>query len=234
MKSSSMFICSLGLALVMSMPLSAQDTLRYRLGAGISVEPALFGQTVFYSSGSGTFTMTAPLYSVSPYYVYFPVTLTRNFRVEPRFGIFSFSDEETNSLSPSQPQKNDMTLTHVGLSLEYLIPTSEKFQLYVGPRAGLNFLSSTSSQYIYSGGPGPVPVTYTFSETDFLISGIFGGEYFPMSELSIGGEIDVNYVTFGNPDQSQSPPTTGSTSTSTLTRSLFSTGALLFVRWYFL
>jgi hypothetical protein len=228
-------VCTLGLVLVVCMPLSAQDTLRYHLGAGISVEPALFGQTMFlsYQTGGLSF-LGSPLFSVSPYYVYVPVMLTKNFRLEPRFGIYSFSDEETNSLTPSQPQKNDMTLTHVGLSIEYLIPTSEKFQLYVGPRAGLNFLSSTSVSYQYMGGPGSVPVTYTNSETDFLISGIFGCEYFPLNELSIGGEIDVNYVTFGNPDQTQSPPPTGPASTTTVTRSLVSTGALLFVRWYFL
>jgi hypothetical protein len=76
--------------------------------------------------------------------------------------------------------------------------------------------------------------TGTSSETDFMISGIFGAEYFPLREFSIGGEIDFNYVSFGNPDYTQTPPPTGMQTTTTSTRSLVSTGALLFIRWYFL
>jgi hypothetical protein len=67
-----------------------------------------------------------------------------------------------------------------------------------------------------------------------MMSGIFGAEYIPLREISIGGEIDFNYVSFGNPDISRTPPPTGTQSTTTLTRSLVSTGALLFIRWYFL
>jgi hypothetical protein len=67
-----------------------------------------------------------------------------------------------------------------------------------------------------------------------MISGIFGAEYFPLAELSIGGEVDLNYVSFGNPDISQSPPQPGTQPTTTRTQTLVSTGALLFIRWYFL
>jgi len=107
------------------------DTLRYHLGAGVSVEPALFGQMVYTSTGgSGPYLTVGPLYSVSPYYIYLPVTLTRNVRIEPRFGIYSFSNESSNSLTPSQPTKDNLTLTHIGLSIEYLIPVTERFQIY--------------------------------------------------------------------------------------------------------
>ena len=230
--SSVVFILLVGL-LVAGAPVIAQDTVAFHMGVGMSVEPALFGQSITYYS-EGVYIGATPLYSASPYYIYIPVTLTKNFRIEPRFGIYSYSSETSNSLTPSQPQKDDVTMTNIGLSAEYLIQPGEKFQLYVGPRAGLNFLSGTSSSYQYNGGPSPVQVTSTESETDFMISGIFGGEYFPVKDLSIGGEIDINYVTFGNPDYTQSPPPTGTTSTTTLTRSLVSTGALLFIRWNFL
>jgi hypothetical protein len=48
------------------------------------------------------------------------------------------------------------------------------------------------------------------------------------------GVIDFNYVSFGNPDFTQTPPSGPEQGTSTRTQSLVSTGALLFVRWYFL
>jgi hypothetical protein len=233
MKSSKVRACTLAAILMICAPAGAQDTLRYHLGAGVSVEPALFGQTLYYT-GAGAYITTAPLYSVSPYYIYLPVTLTRNFRIEPRFGIYSLSVESLSSLTPSQPTKDVLTLTNIGLSIEYLMPITEKFQLYAGPRAGLNFVSETSSYYGYSGVSGPGKITTTQSETDFMISGIFGAEYFPLRELSVGGEIDVNYVSFGNPDNTQTPPSSPTQSSSTRTQSLVSTGALLFVRWYFL
>jgi hypothetical protein len=233
MKSTTLIVCTLSAVLVLCEPLMAQDTLRYHLGAGISVEPSLFGQNIVYSGGS-VYVGSNPVYSVSPYYIYLPVTLTKNFRIEPRFGIYSFSNETSYSASPSQPQKDDITLTNIGLSVEYVIPAGEKFQFYAGPRGSLNFISGTSSSYQYLGGSAPVNVTSTQSETDFMISGIFGAEYFPLGELSIGGEVDFNYVSFGNPDYTQSPPLTATQTTTTLKRSLVSTGALLFIRWYFL
>ena len=235
MKSFTVTLCTIAAIMLICSPAGAQDTLRYHLGAGVSVEPGLFGQTVYMSTmGSGLYVTTGPLYSVSPYYIYFPVTLTRNFRIEPRFGIYSLHNESSNSLTPSQPTKDDLTLTHIGLSIEYLIPVTERFQIYAGPRAGLNFISETSSYYGYTVYPAYGNFTTTQSETDFMISGIFGGEFFPLRELSVGGEIDINYVSFGNPDYTQTPPSTSAQGTTTRTQSLVSTGALLFVRWYFL
>ena len=235
MKSFTVIISMFAAILLICAPAGAQDTLRYHLGAGVSVEPGLFGQMLYTSTGeSGPYLTVGPLYSVSPYYVYLPVTLTRNFRVEPRFGIYSFSTESSNSLSPSQPTKDNLTLTHIGVSIEYLVPVTEKFQIYAGPRAGLNFLSETSSYYGYTGYPAYGNITTTQSETDFVISGIFGAEYFPLRELSVGGEIDFNYVSFGDPDYTETPALNTTQGTTTRTQSLVSTGALLFVRWYFL
>jgi hypothetical protein len=228
-------VCTFAAILFICSAAVAQDTLRPHLGAGVSVEPGLFGQTVYYSTGgSGPYLTAGPIYSVSPYYIYLPVTLTRNFRIEPRFGIYSLHSESSNSLTPSQPTTDDFTLTHIGLSVEYLIPVTERFQIYAGPRAGLNFLSETSSYYGYTEYPTYGKYTTTQSETDFLISGIFGAEYFPLRELSVGGEIDFNYVSFGNPDYTQTPASIPAQGTTTRTQSLVSTGALLFVRWYFL
>jgi hypothetical protein len=160
--------------------------------------------------------------------------LTRNFRIEPRFGIYSFSNERREDLAPNQPEKDTYTLTNIGISIEYVIPTGRSFQFYAGPRTSLNFMSYSSSYYSYNGGTVPVNITATQTETDILISALFGAEYFPLSELSIGGEIDLNYVSFGNPVTEQVPTPAGGLSGTTFTRSLISTGALLFVRWYFL
>lgn len=235
MKESPLRVIILATLLLASAPLKAQDTLPYHFGVGISVEPALFGQQVYYTGGvSGAYLQATPVYSISPFYIYFPVMLAKNFRIEPRFGIYSFSNESTSSGAPTQPDKSTYTLTDIGLAAEYVIPAGEKFQLYAGARGNLNFISYSSSGYSFIGGPAPVLVTGDETETDVLVSALFGAEYLPMKGFSIGGEVDFNYVSYGNPDLTITPPPAYLSTTSTLTRSLVSTGALFFVRWYFL
>jgi hypothetical protein len=46
--------------------------------------------------------------------------------------------------------------------------------------------------------------------------------------------LNISYVSFGNPDYAETPPLNATQGTTARTQSLVSTGALLFVRWYFL
>ena len=222
-------VCSAAAMLLIASSARAQDTLAYHVGIGVSVEPALFGQTLYYFSGSPA-TVVGPLYSASPYYIYVPVNATPRFRIEPRFGIYSFSEETTSTGSTSSSDKTDITLTHIGVAFLYVVPVRENFRLYAGPRGGLNWLTyESTSTYIapYSSSQS----TSKSSETDIVLSGTFGAEFAPLAEFSIGAEIDVNWVSFGNPDQSTTPPPTYTT-TSTRSQSLVSTGALFFIRWF--
>ncbi|HTO94359.1 MAG TPA: outer membrane beta-barrel protein [Bacteroidota bacterium] len=211
-------------------PGRAQDTVAYHLGLGMSVEPALFGQTVYFSSET-PYTMGGPLYSSSPYYIYIPVNVTTRFRLEPRFGIYSFSEETTGSGLPSSSDKFDFTLTHIGLAALYVMPVHENFRMYAGPRAGINW-SSYESTSTYISQYSSTQSTTKSSETDLVLSGTFGAEYAPVTEFSIGAEIDVNWVSFGNPDQSTTPAPIYAATTSSRSQSLVSTGALFFIRWF--
>ena len=72
-------------------------------------------------------------------------------------------------------------------------------------------------------------------ETDVHLGASFGGEYFPFTQFSVGGELQLNYTSYGNPDitqtSSQQPPATSTTSERK--QHLWNTDALFFVRWYF-
>lgn len=67
---------------------------------------------------------------------------------------------------------------------------------------------------------------------------VFGAEYFPISHYSAGGEVSLNYTTFGNPTitNTTSPPQTppAYTNSNDVAQYSFNTEALFFMRWYFL
>lgn len=215
-----------------------------QLGIGISIEPALFGASLFrvtaasFPDGS-YFLFTQPTYSSTPYNIYIPIHVSKHFRIEPQFGLYLMRSEQTVSVPVSQflpaytySYKAEVTLFRIGVGIVYLIPTTERFQMYLGPRFAFNFASALSS------GPGTLPPPSvqqsetTTKQTDIIVTALFGAEYFAISSLSIGGEVDLDYVSFGEPDITHTPPSS-SGNTSNLKQYLISSGALFFVRWYF-
>ena len=116
-------------------------------------------------------------------------------------------------------QDNSSSVIRIGLGAFYSHVLENNFNTYFGPRIGFLFNSSTSH---YTGSPET-----TTSETDFFIGFCTGGEYLLSSHFSLGGEVQLNYISFGEPDVSPS------TSTSSRSQSIFTTNALVFFRWYF-
>jgi hypothetical protein len=108
--------------------------------------------------------------------------------------------------------------------------------MYAGPTFGLGFSSSSSEAPYYITGALSKQLTET-TETDWMLSAVLGSEFFPIQQMSFGGEIRLTYTSFGNPERSytvtpapQFPP-----STSTIERKQHSweTSAFLTLRWYF-
>ena len=159
------------------------------------------------------------------------------------FGLSSYSTEtSTSSSTPGyipSTISNDGSGVFVGLGAYYLVPFNNSLIMYVGPKFGLSFLSSSSEQPYYG---GPYPSTNTrdllkTKETDFIVGAGFGAEYFPFAQFSVGGEFQFNYTSFGNPDRTRTitpPPSPPPTSTTSERKQhLWNTDALFFVRWYF-
>jgi hypothetical protein len=218
---------------------TAQEQKRTILGLGMSIEPALFGASMYYYTGSsgpeGFYVLDQSAYATSPINLYLTINATPSFRIEPIFGIYSFRSERTTTTPgftpPTSTSKTGVTLTHLGVGGFYLIPTSNSLQMYVGPRIGFNFVTTLSTSYLYFNGVQQQQEVET-KETDFFVGLNFGAEYFPITEFSIGAEVSGNYVSFGNPEVTRTPASSSS-STTERKQHIITTNGLFFLRWYF-
>jgi hypothetical protein len=196
----------LGLICCLSFALGQES--QTKVGIGVSLNP-----TALFSSGSSS-TLFLPVGLTN---IYIPIMASANFRIEPEAGIYSESSENT---SGSFSSKSSSTILRLGVGLFYVRSSETSFSSYVGPRLGILSTSSTSS----STGSSESKT----SETNFFIGLCVGGEHSFSSHFSIGGEAQLNYISFGNPDR-----TPASTTPSTRSQSVFTNNALMFFRFYF-
>lgn len=220
----------------------SQDKPRNRFGVGISLDPTRVGQDYIINTAypRDAFFLT----NQSPVLFYLPMQIFERLRIEPAFGLFSANYDRVSSYSTanfSQQFTNsfEVSAVEVGLRALYVSPFSSSFNLYFGPKLGFIFLTLTTSEsQIYSTPSRNFTSTYKMKETDFTTGAVFGGEYFPISEFSVGGECGFIYISFGNPTLTSSdvPPPQPPIQTSSYERKqhLWRTEALFFVRWYFL
>ena len=179
-----------------------------KVGLGVSLNPTAL---VF---GGTTASLFLPI-GFTNFYV--PVMVSAGFRIEPEAGIYSYSSESSSGSSSS---KSTESILRVGVGLFSVRSTESSFSSYLGPRVGILSTSSTSS---FTGNPESKT-----SETDFFIGLCLGGEYLFSPHFSAGGEVQLNYISFGNPDRTPAP-----TTSSTRTQSLITNNALMFFRWYY-
>jgi len=198
-------LCFLALISFISSAIGQES--QVKVGIGVSVNP-----TALFSSSS-SLTMFLPVGLTN---IYVPIMTSANFRLEPEAGILSFSSETSG---PS-PYKTSSTSLRLGIGLFYVKHLDSSFAFYVGPRLGI-LASSTTVRYSVD------PETKT-SETDFFIGACIGGEYSFSRHFSLGGEVQLNYISYGSPDH-----TPASISESTRSQSAFTNNALMFCRWYF-
>ena len=218
-----------------------EEKKQFHFGVGISIEPSVFGmQNVYIYQGDYYGPQVQPAaYAEAPVNIYFPVFVTERLRLEPVFGYYAYSNEQTVTWHSSNPStvpsssvtKNQYYLIHIGLRLHALFPIVDHFKVYLGPEAGYLSQKTVSGSTNYDG-------TYEGSTTTpaYLIAFSSGGEYLPLSAFSVGGEFTIRYLWHGNPESSSvrtPPPVQTSWSEVELKRTYFSTGVLFFVRWYF-
>lgn len=227
-----------------SPPLLAQDDGQRLLGLGISIDPTRIGQAnyLFYSQDG---LQAIPLTNASPIMFYVPINVADRIRLEPSFGFYSTSSSRTTSSTQQgsgypRTTSDGISVTTIGVRGTYVSLLSKPLALYVGPRLDLSFLSATY-EYSYMSG-FPIANTKrgyktTTKETDITVGAVVGAEYFPISQFSVGGELSVNYLSFGNPEinNEQFPPPSPPLPTETTERKqhTFRTDALFFLRWYF-
>ena len=151
-----------------------------------------------------------------------PIHFGQRFKLEPWLGVFRFKEKSEDTGFTSDEK---VTQWRFGTGLYFRFPTSESFVPYFGPRVGL-MLTSFSDENTFTGGSSK----FELSETDFLIGLALGGEYFFSGHFSLGGEVQLNYISLGEPTVKDDgiEITDGS-----LSRNLFSNGASILARFYF-
>lgn len=220
----------------------SQNEVTNKLGFGISLD---LGRREYTSQYPGGISSNPLFVQIAPIAFYLPINVSERFRIEPSFALYTTSEEYkvTPSSPSSQPSSysGDGSGVVIGTRCTYLTPLSEAISLYVGPRFDLTFQSTTFEESYVSSYPTPnTRTSYTSetSETDYAVGLVFGSEFFPVKQFSVGGEVSFNYVSYGNPEvtTTRTPPPTPSTYTTTTERSkhAFHTDALFFIRWYFL
>jgi len=134
----------------------------------------------------------------------------KNFRIEPSLGYFYGSSESSSNQFISEISTSNFRL---GAVIAYNNSSFESMNFYYGIDIGI-ILSSISATSSYSN------ESVDESKTDFFIGPAIGGEYMFNRYFSLGGEINLNYVSVGNYGDGDS------------TTWLLSTRGAVYLRWY--
>ena len=138
---------------------------------------------------------------------------SKNFLFEPTFGYYSTSRSYTSSAE--RKQETNSSNLRLGTVLAY-VNTNESLNYYYGIDLGV-ILASESIESNYLGSTQ----TSDKSKTDFFIGPAIGGEYMFSNNFSLGGEIQVNYISFGNFNDD-----------SDISTSAISSRGKIILRWY--
>lgn len=226
------------LMITLSTKVFSQEEPRNRIGVGISLDPARIGQQDYFINTEYP-NQGLLLINQSPIVFYLPIQIFERLRVEPTFGLFSSNKERATVYNSwSYVASYEVSSVEIGLRALYISPFSSSFTLYCGSRLSFIFLSSTFfDSYVYSDPTNNRAYRAEVNETDVTVGGIFGAEFFPVLEFSVGGECGLAYTSFSSPKVSSSstpPPSPNDTPTLERKQHSWRTDALFFVRWYFL
>ena len=146
---------------------------------------------------------------------YIPILIIPTIRIEPEFGYLKASSSVGGI-------DRDVSLMLFGGGV-FLTQWYGPVDLYFGGRFDL----LKSSVHVNK------PVDQTTTRTDLIYGPAVGGEYFfdSLKKLSIGGEIQFNFVKLGEIKGEEDRA--ANAGTGKIDRSIVRTKPLIFVRWYF-
>jgi hypothetical protein len=153
-----------------------------------------------------------------------PINVTPWFRLEPEVGGYANSSTVTDAFgSTSSTLTRRFSLLHLGTGA-FGVRTKERFKFYYGGRiAYLRFKQSSKTDSL--------PESFTYpSIPGWLVAPAIGAEYFFSDHLSLGGEVQVKFVSWS---ADSVPRTSGSIATSTsISGKSTSTHGVLVLRFY--
>ncbi|MBA7522587.1 hypothetical protein ES705_14707 [subsurface metagenome] len=138
---------------------------------------------------------------------YLPIRLSPAFRIEPEIGYYRYSGSD-------EDWEESRSILSIGCGI-FSVTQKGKVDIYYGLRLGIMRISYSYS-YTWDGVDSDDD-----SKTDFYIGPAIGGEYFFTDHLTLGGEIQLNYIFIGQWSDGED------------SESVIRTKPLIFVRWYF-
>jgi hypothetical protein len=189
---------------ILSFPQEEDNNVQFGLGVSLSSE--LSSLRVFSEFGEVQI-LTQPLNLAN-----FSMIIKGNFfRFEPSLGYFTISSDYSNDGYTYERSSSNIRL---GAVLAFNNDPIESVDFYYGIDFGViissySFTSNVSDQ------------STDDSKTDFFIGPAVGGEYMFNKHFSLGGEINLNYISIGHYDSE------GESSSWAI-----STRGLIFLRWY--
>ncbi len=165
--------------LVLGTTSSGQES-RPSIGLGVGLDPVKL-----VTVGSQTFSL-----ALTPVVFSLPIIVNDNIRIEPDLGFFSYSSESGTSTRSG-------SFYRLGAGVQFQVARYENTWLYLGPKFGLFLISSKS---------GSGSSSTETSETDFFLSANLGGEQALSQYFRVFGEVQVYYLSFGEPKTTYSPP----------------------------
>lgn len=195
------------LVLCAFLPVQAQQS-GFRAGLGIALNPAAIvvnNTDMFLPVGLMNF--------------YIPLQLEPHLRLEPEIGILTIDD----AIQEQQDrQENTWQYVRFGMGVFYMWETADVTRVYIGPRAGfLWYTVSRTTQAETSG-------TLSARQSSWYAGLCAGGEYFLSTHFSLGAELQLNYVSIGNAEQTPAPTVPAVTN-----RRIVTNNGLVSIRFYF-
>lgn len=201
------------LVLSLSTIVQAQDSVAHsskvKVGIGASVNAS---SIITFNGGSSSL-----VYPIGFMNILIPISFEQ-FRLEPEFGDYAMTSEETSASITSTDRYN---IIRMGLAAHYVHSFGDQSQFYIGPRVTFFMVNSNSAAT-------NDPTEEERNWTDILIGASLGGEYLFSSHFSLGAEVQMNYISHGNPEVKPEPMVATEESGSIL-----SNNAALIIRWYF-
>lgn len=151
------------------------------------------------------------------------IYLSGKFRLETKLGYFRYAYDYSSNQVGGGSSESRSSNWRVGATLA-VNKQKEDFRYYYGIYLGFIF---SSYERIYSSEYDND--TINKSKTDFLIGPVFGGEHMFSDHFSLGGELQLNYVSIG---QYKDKDAVGEES-SERSESALSTRAVIVLRCYF-
>ena len=203
MKIAVTFLFSLTLT-ILSFAQDKDNSVQFGLGVSLSSELSVYR---VYSELGELQIITQPMNMAN----FSMIIKVKSFRFEPSFGYYTSTREYSDAGYSSDRSSSNLRL---GAVVGFNNDSIESMNFYYGVDFGFiissySYTSSISDQ------------STDDSKTDFFIGPAVGGEYMFNKHFSLGGEINLNYISFGQYDSE------GESSSWAI-----STRGLIYLRWY--